>query len=44
MKYPYMVKHDGKYYPPNTEIPEKNELKKELEPPNEEKSGVKKGE
>ena len=29
MKYPYMVKHEGKYYPPNTEIPENKEPDKE---------------
>lgn len=56
MKYPYMVKHEGKYYPPNTEIPENKEPdkepqkepnkepQKEPEPPKNEKPGGKKGE
>ena len=55
MKYPYMVKHEGKYYPPNTEIPENkepdkepqkepNKEQKEPEPPKNEKPCGKKGE
>ena len=47
MKYPYMVKHEGKYYPPYTEIPENkepNKEQKEPEPPKNEKPGGKKGE
>lgn len=45
MKYPYMVKHEGKYYPPYTEIPENKEPnkepQKEPEPPKNENRAAK---